>query len=101
MAKVKDWQEEWNELVKKVGTFAVVTWSPYDFVLGTNVKKIYIYKGEYIVDVRPYSNVEVKFLKKHIPVVDVTKGLPYPKTYKKIPPIDFVLGRLHLLDLYL
>jgi len=101
MAKVKNWQDEWIKLARKVGRFAVITWSHYDHLLGTDIKKIYVYEGEYVVDIRPYSEVEVTMLKKYMPVVDSTKGRPYPETYSKVPPTDFVLGRLHLLDLYL
>ncbi len=95
----KDWFKEKRKLLSTIGTFAVIDWIDLDKLMGTNVKKIYIYNGEYIVDERPYNEVEVKYLKKFMPVVDLTRGRPYPEDFEKIPKFWKVFGRLNLADL--
>lgn len=94
-----DWFRYRMELHKKIGVFAVVDWTDFDKFLGTGMKKIYIYSGEYLIDERPYNEVEVKHLSKHIPVVDLTGGRPYPEDFENVPKFYSIFGRLNLSDL--
>jgi len=97
--KPKDWDKVKEALYKKAGTFAVIDFTDLDKLLGTGKKKIYIYNQNYIVEEREYNEVEVKWLKKFIPVVDMTEGRPYPEEFEKIPPKVAIIGRLNLMDL--
>lgn len=97
--KVKDWGKIKKALYKKVKRFAVIDFTDLDKLLGTNMKKIYIYYENYVIEERPYSEAEVKWLKKFMPVIDLTGGRPYPEEYEKIPPKAIILGRLNLMDL--
>jgi len=99
--KPKDWDKEKKALYEKVKRFAVIDWTDLDKLLGTSVKKIYIYYKNYVVEERPYNEAEVKFLSKFMPVVDLTEGRPFPKEFEKIPRNASILGRLNLLDLQL
>ena len=53
--KAKDWNKVKEILYKKAGRFAVIDWFELSKILGTNVKKIYIYENNYIVDERPFN----------------------------------------------
>jgi len=97
----KDWGKIKKAIQNKVGRFAVIDWFELDKFLGTHVKKIYIYDGQYVVDERPFSWAEVKFLKKYMPVIDLTQGRPYPEHFEKIPRHIAIAGRLNLVDLNL
>jgi len=99
--KVNDWDKVKQSLYKKVKRFAVIDFLDVDKLLGTGKKKIYIYYENYLIGERDYNEAEVKWLKKFMPVVDRTKGRPYPVEYEKIPPKVAILGRLNLLDLNL
>jgi len=100
-SKKPDWDKVKKNLQKRIGRFAVIDWFELDRLLGTNTKKIYIYDGEYVIAERPFSWAEVKFLKRYMPVVDLTKGRPFPEQFEKIPRKVTILGRLNLLDLNL
>jgi len=97
--KPKDWEKIKEILYKKVGRFAVIDWFELDKFLGTHVKKIYIYEGRYVIEERPFSWAEVRFLRKYMPVIDLTKGRPYPEEFEKIPRKIAIMGRLNLIDL--
>ena len=97
--KVKDWNRVKKALYSSIGRFAVIDWFDLDKLLGTHVKKIYIYYKQYVIEERPYNQAEVKFLRKFMPVVDLTGGRPYPSEFEKVPRKISVIGRLNLIDL--
>jgi len=99
--KPKDWEKEKKALYEKVKRFAVIDWTDLDKLLGTSVKKIYIYYKNYVVEERPFNNAEVKFLSKFMPVVDLTEGRPFPEEFEVMPRRISILGRLNLVDLRL
>jgi hypothetical protein len=94
-----DWDEYKENLFKNIKTFAVIDWTDFDKFLGTDVKKIYIYSGGYVVSEIPYNEVEVKHLSKFMPVVDLTGGRPYPEDFEKVPKFWSIFGRLNLAEL--
>ena len=98
---MKDWGKVKKALYNRVGKFAVVDWFELDKFLGTHVKRIYIYYRNYIISEKPYSEADAEWLRKFMPVVDLTEGRPYPEEFEKIPRHVAIIGRLNLMDLNL
>jgi len=97
--KVIDYREKIKRIAEKIGMRAEIDWIELDHALGTRVKKIYIYNGMKIVGTLPFNRVLVDDLKRHMPVVDLTGGRPYPEEYEKMPRKAVIMGRFNLIDL--
>jgi len=89
-----DWEKLFDKLAKKVGTFAVVRFAPISKLLGVDTKIVIIYQDGKPVERRLYDKFWLERLR--IPVVDLTKGLPYPKEYLEVPRIPMFLSHLRL-----
>lgn len=94
--KPVDWERRFDLLARRVGTFAVIRFSPISKLLGVNTKVIIIYRDGKPVERRLYDEFIVENLKRRIPVIDTTRGLPFPKEYLEVPPIPVFLGHLKL-----
>ena len=98
-SKPVDYEEEIKKKAEKVGVYAQIDWFELDHALGTHVKRIFIYKGTKIIGTLPFNKIYIDELKKDIPVVDMTKGRPYPIEFEKMPRKVAVMGRFNLIDL--
>ncbi len=94
-----DWSKHKEAIVSRLGRWFLIDFTQMDELLGTSVKKIWVYEGDRLIGEMPFSRARARFLEKYYPVIDNTKNLPYPEHFIKIPRKAVVLGRLNLVDL--